>query len=130
MRRESDDDDDDDDDYDDDDEDEDEDEDEDDEESLSLSLLLESPSLLLLVLGLCFRFFCFELFASPSFLFRPTIASILSSYSRFGSGGSSPVKSANFCFSLGFFNCCVRDGRDTYARSVSFVEHSYVQWPT
>jgi hypothetical protein len=104
----------------------DDDDDEDESLSLSLSLLLESLSLLdeLLLLGLCFLFFRRRSSFAPFFPLRPRIASIRASYSRFGSGGSSPVKSANFCANLGFFSCCVRDGRTTYARSVSFLEHS------
>ena len=113
------------------DDDDEDDDDDDDEESLSLSLSLSvSESLLLLLLELLelplelprrrFRFFSFDPFVSS----RPRIASIRSWYSRLGSGGSSPVKSAYFCANLGFLSCCVREGRDTYARSFSL--HSYV----
>jgi hypothetical protein len=116
---------------DDEDDDDEDDDDDDDEESLSLSLSLSvSESLLLVLLELLelplelprrrFRFFSFDPFLSS----RPRIASIRSWYSRLGSGGSSPVKSAYFCANLGFLSCCVREGRDTYARSFSL--HSYV----
>ena len=125
------------------DDDEEEDDEEEEEESLLLLLLLdddedeleddesesesESESLLLLLddeLELLSRLPRF-----PLPLALPSICAFLASYSALRSGGSSPVKSANFCRTFGFFSCCVRLGLETYTLAVGSVQHSYVHLP-
>ena len=126
------------------DDDDDEEEEEEEEESLLLLLLLdddedeldeddesesesESESLLLLLddeLELLSRLPRF-----PLPLALPSICAFLASYSALRSGGSSPVKSANFCRTFGFFSCCVRLGLETYTLAVGSVQHSYVHLP-
>jgi len=126
-------------------EEEDDDEDEEEESLLLLLLLLlldddedeleddesesesESESLLLLLddeLELLSRLPRF-----PLPLALPSICAFLASYSALRSGGSSPVKSANFCRTFGFFSCCVRLGLETYTLAVGSVQHSYVHLP-
>ena len=65
----------------------------------------------------------------PLPLALPSICAFLASYSALRSGGSSPVKSANFCRTFGFFSCCVRLGLETYTLAVGSVQHSYVHLP-
>ena len=103
-----------------DDDEEEEDDDESESESESESLLLLDDELLLL--SRLPRFF-------PLPLYLPSTAAFLASYSALGSGGSSPVKSANFCRTFGFFSCCVRLGLETYTLADASVQHSYVHLP-